>query len=325
MNLWNTKEIITGTIGSILGAIGFASIVYIWRKFKTRNQIGLDKKIAIEYWRLFGGRSVPLLMKLLSEPHKLIPDSNYDPYYNRVEFSNDECNLIDQKHYSFYTNLKKKRDIRISRVLLWDKYAGNLQLGTWKDFLAKKPTDIETYQLINDNDLDSGASINDYPSSLDWKKHSSNMKDLSGQVGFLFLSIKNISKKSLSNLELTLNKAEVESFLPQQRENRIRGGNSFSLLKKKIKDKGSFEKISADKNIVFAEHIKFNLGTLDPSTEILFLIAVYRSNQKGYDDFFLDDAYKPKSITYQNLKMKLREPLRDASIRELVPDGWFRQ
>lgn len=328
-NFWNSKDVFTNTVGSVLSTIVIALIILPWKWFRKPKQVGLNGKISVEYWRLFGGRSVPLLMKLFDQTHIVVPDELYNPEYERIKYlekpEKEYCDLIDQRHYKFYLNLIKKRDIRISRRLLWDKYAGNLQLGTWKDFLSKRPTDIEIFQLIYDHDLDSGGCINDYPAKLSLKKHMSKLSNLTGQTGFLFFNLKNISSEPLTDVKIVFEKADVESYLPKQPKNRIRSGGSFEYLRKALVKKGHLENILVSNNLSFAQTIEFNLGTLEPKTEFLFLVEVYRSDRNGYEEFFLDDVYRPKIIRHEENEMKVREPLQNASVRELVPDGWFHQ
>lgn len=324
-DLWNTKDVFTNTIGSVLSTIFIATIVFIWKKNNSKQQVGLDGQIAVEYWRLFGGRSVCLIMKLFEHRHVITPDETYNPEYERIKYEDDSDDLIFHTHYKIYAKIIKDRDLRVSRKLLWEKYSGDLEIGTWKDFLAKRPNDIETFQLINDNDLNSGMSIEDYPSFLSWKKHTTKMKDLTGQVGYLFFNVKNISTTPIIGAEVIFKKAKVERFLPKAPEGGVRSGGSFERLKGKLKAKGPLEQILPGKNTVPKEDIKFNLGTLEPNSELLFLIEVYRSDSNGYEELYLDDIYRPDLLRHNTSAMKIRQPLRDLSIRELVPDGWFRQ
>lgn len=326
-NSVNLESIFVNTMGSLLAAIILIIITAPWKWFSKPKQIGLNGKVSVEYWRLFGGRSVPILMKLFDRTHEVVPDETYNPQYEHVKYLDgdpeDSGNLIDHKHYRFYLSLIKKRNIKVSRRLLWEKYAGNLSLGTWKDFLSKRPANKEIYQLIWDNDLDAGFCIDDYPKNVGWKKSQSKISDLTGQVGYLFFKIKNISNEPLAGAKIIFEKAHVENVLPK--EDWVRSGGSFEALRQKIISKGPLDKILVGPELNFAEEVEFDLGTLESGTEVLFLLHVYRSNKKGYEEFYLDDVFKPKTISHQNTEMKIREPLRDASIRELVPDGWFHQ
>ena len=68
----SVESILVNALESLLANIVLILLAAPWKWFRKPKQIGLNGKISVEYWRLFGGRSVPILMKLFDRTHEVV-------------------------------------------------------------------------------------------------------------------------------------------------------------------------------------------------------------------------------------------------------------
>lgn len=298
---------------------GFRYFLEFEKKGSPRK---LNEDLQEEYIRLFAASAVPLLMRIF-EGYK-VQDSSMPEYYEHLRSNSGEGFYVSKPAMKQFRKVVKSRNFSVSKMLLWEKYSGKKEPSVLLDYLAKSSDRTEVLRWIQNNDLDSGMSmkypdnINDWPGDL-----PSTMKS---EVGFLFFSVKNLTDKPIRNIEIVFKKASIRERMPSidWRPKTY----SFSELETRFETKGSPDAYPL-KDPVFHEEIPITFTVLEPGEQALFLIAIYRSDQDGFEDGYLDDTFKPWTLLNRSAPLPrplfLRKPLRGRSARYFVPYGWLRQ
>lgn len=290
----------------------------IWNVFKKKRITKIDESISIEYWRLFGGSPTALLLRLLEEDFK----TEEGQYNTLIEFNGEERLCIKTRLVKFAEKIKKSRKLRIFREPLWTQYSGNREKGVALDFLAKDSTPLNVSKWIQNNDIDEDGSI-EFPNT---RTNRFSIHSYEDEVGFLFISIKNISMKNLINISLKYRQAQIIHQIPKIEPPLA---YSYKDFLNAFQKKGSPAKYLVSGPLEFAANGNFMLPILNSGEEALLLISVYRSDKKGFEKEYLNDVYEPNELEYilngKKYCSTIREPYKDFSLREIVPYGWFSQ
>lgn len=306
---------------TIVSGLILAFLVWIVAIAKNYMKLRNSSQIDIEYWRLFGP-STTRIMELLDHDPKVVSQDNY---LSHTQFQMpDGIDMVEKDFWRAYCSIVAKRKFITARKWLWEKYSGKRDEGRRLDFLAKPPTDYEVNAWIDDNYVDQSGDIEiEY---VDTSDRNLGWQPAENDVGFLFMNLKNSSTFSLTNVLVTFQKANLAERLPKI-DTPYRW--PYKEIKAQFELKGHPDNYLIKDNFEFGETVSFKMSKWEAGLEISFLLSVYRSDDDGFENGYLDDVYKLKSIESKYFgrvkSFGVREPLREASLREKIPYGWLRQ
>ena len=306
---------------TVVSALLVAFLIWTANEIRKKMTAANKSQIDIEYWRLFGP-STTRVMELLDSDPEVIMQDDY-PSHTRICLPNGE-DIVEKDFWRAYCSIVRKRKFITCRRWLWEKYSGNKDLGTKVDFLARPPTDYEINSWLEDNYIDQSGEIE--REHIDTSDRNFGWQPAENDVGFLFMNLKNCSKISLSNVQVTFRRAVIADRLPQvEPPDRW----LYSEIKAQFELKGHPDTYLIQDPLQFGETVSFTVAKWEPGLQIAFLLAIYRSDGEGFENGYLDDVYELDSIQtkrFGNLKRwPVRRPLRQGSLREKIPYGWFRQ
>lgn len=327
------KEFQIGILILLIGSMGtlmWAITKKVYEKVRKPPEKD-DIPLSFEYWRLFGGSTVPLVMRILAEEYlvdeKSLSDEEW-PYAN-LHFASgeDKFVLLKKPTFSFFNNLKMKRPepLLVARDPLWDLYSFNHEEGIRLDFLAKTPDDLNVMRWIDENYMDESGDIN-YPEDVRSSWSPQPESDLSNQVGFLFFKVKNKSSKALYDTSIEF---EASSVLGFYSDIKYPISHDWQTIKQSFEDKGQPEQYLISSPFEDGSKKIVKIPELLAGQEVLFLISVYRSDVDGFEAQYFSDKYIPLSAEIRSEKsssrINIRSPYRQAALKRKVPYGWFQQ
>ncbi|QDK37206.1 hypothetical protein [Bdellovibrio sp. NC01] len=315
-----------GSIGTVTW--GIAKKIYE-KVHESQKNDGIP--LSFEYWRLFGGATVPLIMRVLAEEYsveeKRLSDDEW-PYAN-LHFASgeDKFVLLKKPIFSFFHNLKVKRSapLLVARDPLWDLYSFNHEEGIRLDFLAKPPDDINVMRWIDENYMDESGDVN-YPEEVRSKWSRQPESDLSNQVGFLFFKVKNKSSEALYDTSIEFESSSVLGFYSDIKHPI---SHDWKTIKQSFEDKGQPEQYLISSPFDDGTKKIVKIPELLGNQEVLFLIAVYSSDKDGFEVQYFSDKYIPLTAEIRSeqssSKINIRSPYKQAALKRKVPYGWFQQ
>lgn len=299
-----------------------------WVTLKKSATLGIRKmnghssnEMNIEYWRLFGP-SVPRMMELLQYDPAVIERDSYHVYIAMPRGRD----VVEWKFWASYCVITHKRKFVTANRWLWQKYCGKRDEGRRLDFLAKPADLIAIDNWIEDNYVDQSGDIERPSIERNYDQERFGVGAMLNDVGFLFMNLRNDSAYILTDVEVKFMVASVSETLPQVQTPYRWPWND---IVEAFKTKGDPSNYLLTNDLVFEHEETFHMATWEQGLEVAFLMATYRSDQDGFENGYLDDAFKLKSISGKiggkRVTFNVRGPLREKALREKVPYGWFRQ
>lgn len=327
------KEFQIGILLLLIGSMGTLMWGFTKKAYeKVRPpQAADDSPLSFEYWRLFGGATVPLIMRVLAEEYSVeeqrLSDDEW-PYAN-LHFASgeDKFVLLKKPIFSFFHTLKLKRSepLLVARDPLWDLYSFKHEEGIRLDFLAKPPDDINIMRWIEENYMDESGDVN-YPETVRSKWSPQPESDLSNQVGFLFFKVKNKSSESLYDTSIEFERSSVLEFYSDIKHPI---SHDWQTIKRSFEHKGQPEQYLNSTPFEDGTKKVVKIPELLSNQELLFLISVYRSDADGFEVQYFSDKYLPLSAEIRTEKsthkINIRSPHKQAALKRKVPYGWFQQ
>lgn len=264
--------------------------------------------ISMQYSRLAGAIEVPILVQIQSfggtyckkygpGPDDTMCNIGPDIESNPIVGFDVTSGHIDKTLSDFWDNKWPFKDALPIGTQLFKDLANN---------------NIRGVELLNEIDPSYKACINAFINPWDDEDKAKLLKkapwcetELTKNVGFLFLILKNESINTLKGIDIS-----YDIFLHTDR---------IEFYVSSLNDKTAS---------VSSQSLK--LLELKPEKSVIFLLSIYERNMKsGFEKRFLYDALIPRKMSYKiGNKMKsidIRAPLREEAAVVLLPFGWYQQ
>lgn len=337
-------------IVTIIGAGGsLASIVALWftvfssGDVTTKHTNDKSNSPAIEngsnvlifdYMRLFGALEVPLFMELISQEvsvqkSKMMPEFFYDVKYKGKDNKGNKASVVSKDLIDFWRTRWKYKSALPFKNELWETYAGSFDEGTnlyWNSI--NTINDLLKFS-VSFNINDSGEPPIRLLKTLGIKASEIDIDNLDGitseNIGFLFLIIKNDSKKTLHDVAITYkkyeNKFKLYNYHDDNYEEKINRENNVAL-----KTALSPVDLKTKEKFLLEEKV---ISAFEPEDTFIWLISIYKKDINGFPEKYLTNVYEPVSVSYnknsENINTVIRKPYKDNAMRISVPSGWFGQ
>lgn len=127
-------------------------------------------------------------------------------------------------------------------------------------------------------------------------------------IGFLILFIENQSEKTISDIDLSF-----KEYIPSTRWN----------------EKSTAENVESALSNLPA--ITKRIPHIKPHEKLMWLLAIYFKDEKGYPDYYISSTIRPVSISFRpqnrndRILQEIRLPLMDKAVKYQIPFGWNAQ
>jgi len=311
-----------------------------------------NNNIGENYMRLFGALEAPIIMRLItgkSDGYELIGDvissSSID------ESTGEKIEGIAESGYTLGHIDKPIVDFWKNK---WE-YSKILPLNTslWKSIIDDPYNDMNLFWTASITD-ESGFVFNErrnawcviddlfpweVPSHIEeWIINSDSGKNLcnkevSQDIGFLYLILENFSENRLDDIELFYKNLPNESAELLRMPDNYHYEKSFEEGIVKITRTEYIENIGLAKEkeeaLLSTEEQKLFLPKMLPNQSFIWILSVYFKDEKGYPKSYLSDITKPLKVKYKingkEYTEIIREPGKDKSIKINLPFGWYGQ
>lgn len=296
--------------------------------------------LSINYMRLFGAYQVPWLMNTIYQV-------KHGAYKGKPSMVPIEGNLsADEPLYRFWKSWQYSRSMPL-KTSLWDDFSRDAPISllcaacenkqmamdylTIADFWANNGPGSEPHELqemvrkyIPAPAKRAGVTV---LSDENVGKMYATVANVSHNVGFLFLIIENVSDGYVSDIKLNYKESVYNAVIKIERRDKMYGCQGFELDFGRLATPAM---LSNELQNTRTENQKTFYG-LKKGDSVLWLLAVYLKDDKGFPKRFLSHVIKPTRITYrepisqQLVSLRVRDPLGEKAATIAVPFGWHGQ
>lgn len=256
--------------------------------------------VAVEYARLFGAVEVPILVQIQSTG---APICNKDFCRLRSEYSEPPAQKqpyevrtadFDTEIGKFWSTQWPYRDALPISTKLWRKVVGDDMYGVRALSAVEKKLGVCMKELLTPWQY----STNIPPPPPECARQDTR------KVGYLFLAIRNISDKHVTDVAL-----------------------SYQDISRLTSVADYLQSLSTDTHVIGTKQQTF--AGLKPNQTALLLLTVYKKNGDGFEEKFLDDGILPRELSFKvggvSQAMLVRSPRREKALVASLPIGWYLQ
>nr|WP_299067694.1 hypothetical protein [uncultured Allomuricauda sp.] len=311
-----------------------------------------NNNIGENYMRLFGALEAPIIMRLITGKSKgyelnevgVISDWKVDESTGDIIGDDEDCKYcrghIDSSIIDFWKEKWEYSDILPLNTNLWQSIVDDI--GYDLDLFW-------TASITDESDFSKRRNAWCFVDEIwpweisritrDWVINSDSgenlcNKDVSKDIGFLYLILENFSEhrlddielfyKNISNSSVKLLKMPVNPHFAEEFEKSI---DSFPKRTEYLNSIGLA--IDTEEKLRNSEEKKLFLPKMLPKQSFIWVLSVYFKDDIGYPKSYLSDITKPLKVKYKingkEYTEILREPGKDKSIKINLPLGWYGQ